>query len=384
MGHRKAALSPEHGGAMKKVNCDSGIGSATGASEKTADLAMSEPRQPDNSLLELVTEPPMSRVRVLQFAAAGFALVVGLVLLAAYLGYQGSSRIQSTAQELVRYHLVESVRGAEIETSIVTETKNLIDRLSWVLGLCFVLAAGTAALTFWIIQRAFARLEWQSAELARVSWHLLDGHERMARRFSHEMHDELGQALSGLRRMLTRGNGSDFESVRQDCVEVVDEVIQDVRKLSQVLRPVILDDLGLEAGLRWLTERFTQRTQIPVKYTSNLSVRLDGATETHLFRITQEALTNIARHADATEASVSLDQAEATIRLEIADNGHGLRPRPNAGQSLGTVGMRARARQLGGELIMQNRNEGGLMIRAEVPLRRRNPNAEQEDTSFVG
>ncbi|MBI4890879.1 MAG: sensor histidine kinase [Acidobacteria bacterium] len=345
---------------------------------------MKEPSTPANSLLELVTEPAMSRVRVLRFAAAGFVLVVGLVLLAAYLGYQGSNRIQNTAQEMVRYHLVELARGAEIEKSIIAETQNLIDRLIWVLGLCFVLAAGTAALTFWIIQRAFARLEWQSAELARVSWHLLDGHERMARRFSHEMHDELGQALSGLRRMLTRENAADFESLRKECVEVVDEVIEDVRKLSQALRPVILDDLGLDSGLRWLTERFSQRTQIPVTYQSNLTVRLDGGTETHLFRIAQEALTNIARHADASEASVTLQQAENMIRLEIADNGCGLMPHPGAGPSLGTVGMRARARQLGGELIMQNRREGGLLIHAEVPLRRRNPNAEQEDSSFVG
>ena len=338
-----------------------------------------------NSPLELVVEPPMSRERVLQVIVAGFGLLVGLVLLAAYFGYSGSSRIQDTAQDLIRENLVPSERGAQVEGLIVRQTQELIDKLSWVLGLCFLLAAGAAILTVWIIRRAFSRLEWQAAELAHVSWHLLDGHEKMARRFSHEMHDELGQSLSGLRRMLSRVTDAEFGPIRRECVEIVDEVLQNVRKLSQVLRPVILDDFGLDSGLRWLCERFTQRTRVPVKYDSNLRQRLAESEETHLFRITQEALTNIARHSDASEAFVSLRVDGDTVHLEIADNGHGLKL--GAGEkspSLGMVGMRARARQLGGELIVENRKEGGLRVRAEVPLQQVEPNAEQEDSSLVG
>ena len=338
------------------------------------------------SPIQLMTEPSMSRGRVLKVAAAGFSLVVGLVLLAAYLGYTGSDRIQNTAQELIRDNLVQSERAAKLEAMIVAETQELIDRLSWVLGLCFLLAAGTAALTVWIIQRAFARLEWQAAELERVSWHLIDGHEKLARRFSHEMHDELGQSLSGLRRMLARGDERELGPIRQECVAIVDEVLQNVRKLSQVLRPVILDDFGLDSGLRWLCERFTQRTGIPVRYHSNWNQRLADTEETHLFRITQEALTNVARHADATEAYVTFVARGQTIHLEIADNGHGLvAETADKSPSLGMVGMRARARQLGGELIIENREGGGLAVRAEVPLRQADPDAEQpEDSSFVG
>jgi signal transduction histidine kinase len=335
--------------------------------------------------LQLVTEPPMSRGRVLKIAIAGFGLVVGLVLLAAYLGYNGSNRIQDAAQDLIRENLVNSRRGAQVEALVVKETQELIDQLSWVLGLCFLLAAGTAGITVWIIQRAFARLEWQAAELARVSWHLLDGHEKMARRFSHEMHDELGQSLSGLRRMLSRVSDSEFSSIREECLEIVDEVLQSVRKLSQVLRPVILDDFGLDSGLRWLCERFTQRTHIPVQYESNLTQRLADSEETHLFRITQEALTNIARHSGATQAYVLLQAKDGAVHLEIADNGHGLKA--GAGDkspSLGMVGMRARARQLGGELIIENRKQGGLRIRVEAPLRTVEPDAEEEHSSFVG
>jgi signal transduction histidine kinase len=327
----------------------------------------------------------MSRGRVLRVAVAGFGLLVGLVLLAAFLGYSGSNQIQDTAQDLIRERLVQSERGAQLEALIVNETQQLLDRLSWVLGLCFLLAAATAALTVWIIHRAFARLEWQAAELDRVSWHLLDGHEKMARRFSHEMHDELGQSLSGLRRLLGRAHGAGFDALREEAVAIVDEVLQDVRKLSQVLRPVILDDLGLDSGLRWLCDRFTQRTAIPVHYTSNLARRLHGSEETHLFRIPQEALTNIARHAAASQAWVTLDVRQDTVLLTIADNGAGLHPGDGQNSpSLGLVGMRARARQLAGELLMENRKEGGVLITVTVPLREVDPLAEQEDANFVG
>lgn len=335
--------------------------------------------------LGLVTDPPMSRKRVMRVALTGFTLVVGFVLLAAYLGYRGSDQIQTTAQSLIREHLVQSERGTQVEGMIIRQTQELIDNLAWVLGLCFLLAASTAGLTVWIIQRAFARLEWQAGELAHVSWHLIDGHEKMARRFAHEMHDELGQSLSGLRRMLNRIPDAGLGTIRPDCVGIVDEVIENVRKLSQVLRPVILDDFGLDAGLRWLCERFSQRTQIPVEYTSNFSTRLSEAEETHLFRIAQEALTNIARHSEASEGWVSLQVIGQAVQLEIADNGHGLKPvTGEKSPSLGMVGMRARARQLGGELTVENRKEGGLRIRVEVPLQEVDPNAEQEDTSFVG
>ena len=333
----------------------------------------------------LVTEPPMSRARVMRVSLIGFALVVGFVLLAGYLGYRGSNRIQDTAQELLREHLLDSPRGAQIEAIIVRETQDLIDNLAWVLGLCFLLAVGTAGLTVWIIQHAFAKLEWQAAELASVSWHLIDGHEKMARRFAHEMHDELGQSLSGLRRMLSRAPNAGFDSVRPECIAVVDEVLQDVRKLSQALRPVVLDDLGLDSGLRWLCERFTQRTGLDVEYTSNLTQRLAEGEETHLFRIAQEALTNIARHSDAGKAWVSLQSTGHAVQLEIMDNGGGLKP--DAGMtasSLGMVGMRARARQLGGELIVENRKEGGVRVRADVPLLKVDHNADQENPSFVG
>jgi signal transduction histidine kinase len=107
--------------------------------------------------------------------------------------------------------------------------------------------------------------------------------------------------------------------------------------------------------------------------------------ETHLFRITQEALTNIARHSGATEAWVSLMLEGERLVLTITDNGQGLTAvAGHPGPSLGMVGMRARARQVNGELLVENRQEGGLRIRVDAPLQKAGLNVEQEDSSFVG
>ncbi len=327
----------------------------------------------------------LSKSAVLRVSLAGFGLVVALVLLAAYLGYDHSNAIQDAAQSLVREQVVDSVRGRQLEAKIVEQTQTLLDELVWVLGICILLATGTAGMTVWLIQRTFARLEWQTRELAHVSWHMLDGHEKMARRFSHEMHDELGQSLTGLRGMLNRVKDTEFAPIRRECVGNVDEVLQNVRKLSQVLRPVILDDFGLDSGLRWLCDRSAQRTQVPVEYKSNFSGRLAESLETHLFRITQEALTNIARHSGASMAWVELTVSEQTVVLTIADNGRGLpaideRKSP----SLGMVGMRARTRQVEGEFLVENRSEGGLRIRVEAPVQKAELDIEQEDSNIIG
>lgn len=334
----------------------------------------------------LVFGTPVSRSRITTIALVGLGLVVLLVLLAGYLGYRGSVEIQDTAQELIHEDKQLAARGAVLESKIVRQSEELLDQLEIVLGLCFLLAAGTAGLTAWTLQRAFRQLEWQTNELAHVSWHMIDSHEKMARRFSHEMHDELGQSLSGLRRLLTGPGQQEPGAIRAVCVEIVDEVLQSVRKLSQVLRPVILDDFGLDPGLRWLCERFTQRTQISVDYESNLSGRISESLETHLFRIAQEALTNIARHSGATRAWVNVEIEEGTIRLTISDNGQGYAADSGAGAgpSLGMVGMRARARQLHGELVVENRKEGGLRIRVEAPMQKADASVEQENPSLVG
>jgi signal transduction histidine kinase len=315
----------------------------------------------------------MSPRNVLRILILGFTLVVLLVVAAAFVGYQGSKSIHTNAQELVRGHFVSSGRGAELESRIEMQSQDLLDELEELLGICLLLALGCAGLTVWSTKRAFDKLAWQSQELDRVSWNMLQDQEVVARRFSHEMHDELGQALTGLKSMLKRLGAQEFEARRGECVQVLDEVLENVRELSQLLRPVILDDFGLDAGLRWLAARFTQRTGIEVVYQSKKPERMSDELETHLFRIGQEALTNIARHSQARRAWMSLEVKGHRISLTIEDNGLGIPEGPrmaSAASSVGMVGMRARARHIGGELHVENRTSGGLRLHVEAPVKK--------------
>jgi len=264
-----------------------------------------------------------------------------------------------------------SDRLAAAEREIEQQSQELGDDAALLLGTSFILAAICALLTVGFMRKSLQRIRWQSDELNRVSWHMLQTQEEAARRFSHELHDELGQSLAAVRSNLTRGSTHDLDSLRADCLGLVDESIANVRELSQLLRPVILDDFGLEAGLRWLAEKFAQRTRIKVDCDSTCPGRFADETETHLFRIAQEALTNIARHAEATRVVIQLALEDKNIRLSIIDDGKGLPAEPSASApSLGMVGMRARARQCGGELNVTATQPHGLRIEAVVPSRR--------------
>jgi signal transduction histidine kinase len=332
----------------------------------------------------LALDGPVSRKTLLRVITLGFALMVLLVVVAAYFGYNQSVSIQDNAKDLVREQLLSSERANALEAKIESESAELLDNLEWILGACFVVALTISALTIWTTNRTFLRLDWQTRELDRVSWHLVEGHERISRRFSHEMHDELGQALTALKAMLRRITSEDLATTKPEMMLVLDEVMRDVRELAQLLRPVILDDLGLEAGLRWLAERFSQRTQIPIQCEATLNRRLPEETETHLFRIAQEALTNMARHSGATHASIRLQAEGDRAVLTVEDDGRGIASDAPGTRSLGIVGMRARARQISGELLVQNRPEGGLRVRIWVPITEPKHDDTAENTNRIG
>ena len=219
-------------------------------------------------------------------------------------------------------------------------------------------------------------MEWQTAELGRVSFHMLEDQEAAARRFSHELHDELGQSLTAVKTNLKALDGNS-ERVA-DCIHLVDEAIGNVREMSQLLRPTILDDFGLAAGLRWLCEGFAQRTGIDVVCEAPFTGRLHDGAETHLFRIAQEALTNIARHASAKHVRMQLEQAGAYVTLRVSDDGRGLGPVTGKPRGLGLIGMRARARSAGGDVEIRSRPGEGVLIEVRVPVN------DQKDSNPVG
>ncbi|MEN6603856.1 MAG: sensor histidine kinase [Bryobacteraceae bacterium] len=274
----------------------------------------------------------------------------------------------------------DSARAASVEVAIGMRSRDLIGESAWLLAACFLLAVACAALSVWATNDSFRKLEWQAAELSKVTWHLLQSQETAARRFSHEMHDELGQSLTGLKTSLGLLSPREFAEQREEYLNILDQAIQDVRELSQLLRPVILDDLGLDAALRWLTERFERHTRIGVEYISDFAGRMDEQTETHLFRVAQESLTNVARHSGANRVRISLARAGERIQLTVEDDGRGMAPSGKArSHGLGMTSMRARASHAGGEMRLDKSPLGGVRIEVVVPFRKPKDDAESED-----
>jgi signal transduction histidine kinase len=259
-----------------------------------------------------------------------------------------------------------------LRESIYQEGHGLLRWTVWLFCACVGLSLLCAT---WAVRASaglFRRLEEQASELTQLQYQFLETQENVARRFSHELHDELGQALTALKANLSALRFAQVEQSRvDDCMQLADQAIQDVREMSQLLRPTTLDDFGLDAALRSLTDSFSQRTGIQVSYSSDLKERLPDQTETHLFRIAQEALTNVARHSEATSVSIDLKRLNGTVRLAIADDGRGFNDaarRPYAG--LGLAGMRTRARGCGGTLKINAANGKGVEIEVACPIGR--------------
>ncbi len=257
-----------------------------------------------------------------------------------------------------------------LRESIYQEGHGLLRWTVWLFAACVGLSLLCAT---WAVRTSaglFRRLEHQAGDLSSLQYQFLESQEDVARRFSHELHDELGQALTAIKANLSALGASADQARVDDCMRLVDGAIQNVREMSQLLRPTILDDFGLDAALRTLTESFSQRTGIAVKYRSDIADRrLPDNAETNLYRIAQEALTNVARHAEATAVSVDLSSRESTVAMTIRDNGRGFevaeRREP---RGLGLAGMQTRARGCGGSLKMETGAGKGLVIEVICPV----------------
>ena len=196
--------------------------------------------------------------------------------------------------------------------------------------------------------------------------------ERM--RISRELHDELGQQLTGLKldllwlsQRIQGGKPVALERVTE-MRDRVDDTVQSVRRISAELRPLILDDLGFVAGLKWLADDFARRTGLDIRLDLRLQEhRIPPLQATALFRIVQEALTNVVKHARARHVDIRLVESEDRVEMSIIDDGVGL-SEENAGQGIGLLGMRERALALGGSCELGNSLDRGSAVRVSVPL----------------
>src|SRR5579863_5164294 len=228
-------------------------------------------------------------------------------------------------------------------------------------------------------KRTEERLRQSHAELRALSGRLRSAREEESTRIAREVHDEVGQMLTALRldvawleRRLPlppQRAGEEIRAKLRAMGQLLESVSDVVQRIATELRPGVLDKLGLEAAVEWYVGEFGKRTGISCHLQSSLRGKvLDPGPATALFRILQEALTNVARHAGATEVRIRLAVEGGRVLLAVADNGRGIAAGEVADAgSLGLIGMRERAQELGGEAVIGRDPAGGTRVEVTLP-----------------
>ena len=284
---------------------------------------------------------------------------------------------------------VSEADQAALQRSELRFADNRLDavrKLLFTLGLCVVLGF----LVAWFSLRHAARLERATVaqyeevtqakrEMEQLSARLLEIEEDSRRRLSRELHDEIGQTLAVLEielshaQSLTDDSQPGIRDRLRRARELAGKTVQTVRNISLLLRPALLDDLGLVPALQWLLEDFERRSGVSCEFSENgVQDLLPDSVKTCVYRVVQEALHNCEKHAEASQVRVAVRQAADQIGVEIEDNGRGLElntkgmPGRNAG--LGILGMRERAARVGGGIALESSPGRGTRISLQIPL----------------
>lgn len=219
-------------------------------------------------------------------------------------------------------------------------------------------------------------LEEKNRELHQLSQYLVDIQEKERRFLAAELHDDLGQMLTGLKLQIDMAASQDTAQCALTLGQarnILSELTAKIRNLSLDLRPAMLDDFGLFAALEWLFGRFTQQTQVAVKHNFSFleEARFPRPVETAAFRVIQESLTNVARHTRVKVVEVNLSLLGDALQIEVCDRGQGFLPAQLGGMAYrtgGISGMRERVSWLGGEFAIRSAPGRGTTVVARFPL----------------
>ena len=289
--------------------------------------------------------------------------------------------ISEDVSELLRLNDQAQDEAAQRISAVYSGVKRDVVVLT---ALLFLLGLGTGLYTFGANRRTFERLQHltdqlreQSAQLRKLSWKLIDVQEDTLRQVSRDLHDEFGQILTGIGLMLRRAGkraSADPVLIQQieEVKQVTAETLQRIREQSQMFRPAVLDDFGLEQTLEWLAGVFGKQSGMPVHFRWNgAESALPPEVSIHVYRVVQEALNNIMRHSDACEAMVTVERRDNELHVEVRDDGLGFDTDSSARDGLGLMGMRERAQHLHGDLTIRSQSVGpehGTVVRLRVPL----------------
>ena len=244
------------------------------------------------------------------------------------------------------------------------------------MGALLVVVTAIGLYTLYANRRAFQEVARLSGELRHLSWRMLRIQEDLQQSFSRELHDEFGQVFTAIGTLLGRiqRNQPADSALVKDVVEVrgiAQQTLERIRVQSRLLHPTVLDDFGIEKAVEWYVEQFGRQHGIDAHFEPQGPIGVVPPESTiHIYRIVQEALTNVSRHAGAKEAWVRLSQRNGRLLLEIEDRGRGL---PGGAASavargVGLVSMRERAELMGGTFSIRPAAPNGVVVSVQVPL----------------
>ena len=269
--------------------------------------------------------------------------------------------------------LVQNNESEEQATTRVAQIYGGVERqVYWFLGATLVAILVTGLYLIRSNRELFARLESLSVQRSELARQLIATQESTLTYISRELHDEFGQVLTAIGSMLTRAGkeapeGSRLRADLQEVRVIAQNTLDKVRTLSQALHPVMLEEAGLESTLEWYVATVERQTGIKIRYEKpGTPIGIDGNGAVHIYRVVQEALNNVARHAGTKEAWVRVKCDAREWEFEVEDHGAGFSPE-QAKRGMGLVAMRERAELLGGSMEFVRPQAGGTLARLRVP-----------------
>ena len=275
----------------------------------------------------------------------------------------------TVARFLVQNNESEAQTAGQVQEIYATVQR----QVRWFLIATLAAIAATGALLIRSNQRLFKQLATLSEQRQELTQQLIETRESTLREISRELHDEFGQILTAIGSMLGRAGRhapetSPLRTDLREIAEVAQEALDNVRGLSQSLHPSILEELGLGSTVDWYMTTVGKQLGLEVHYERSSELpKLDDTTTIHVYRVLQEALSNVARHAGVQEAWVRLRWSGSALELDVEDHGKGMQT-PSGRRGLGLVTMRERAALVGGTLECVQPQGGGTLVLLRVPV----------------
>lgn len=270
---------------------------------------------------------------------------------------------------LIQNNEAEAAAVEEIQAIHSKVERNLYALLAAVIAAILI----TGSLVIWHDRRMFTQVSHLSEQRKELAGQVIRVQEELFRTLARELHDEFGQVLTAVGMMLLRVEKRlpEGAAVREDLREVreiANQTLERVRSMSQMLHPPVLDDYGLERSIEWYLGQYERQTGMRVHYSKEgVAPWIGDTVAIHMYRILQESLNNVVRHAGVKEVWVRVRYSQEKMEMEVEDHGVGLPERPQE-SGLGMIGMRERAELLGGRIEFRRLAGGGTVVCVEAPL----------------